>query len=54
MIAKNLPGINDEHDRDKLIQSVEDSVYWYRRMGNNKAADLMEQTIKALSQIKFE
>jgi len=54
MIARNLPGISNEQERDKIILDIANSVYWYRREGKNDAADFMEKTIDALSEIRFE
>ena len=54
MLKERYPGIENEKDLREIIKSLAESVYPYRRMGNNVAADLAEDTIKALSAIKFE
>jgi len=54
MIAKNLPGLQNREDLQRTIQSLADAVYFERRLGRNKQADLFEETIKALSEIRFE
>jgi len=54
MIAKNLSGIKNRAELQKTIKSLADAIYWERRLGRNYQADLFEETIKALSEIRFK
>jgi len=54
MIAKNLPGLQNRDDLQRTIQSLSDAVFSERQLGRNKQADLFEETITALSEIRFE
>lgn len=54
MLVEKLPGIENEQQRDELINRLLDGAYWARRLGKNKASDLFENTAKSLTKIRFK
>lgn len=54
MIIERLPGLENEQDLQQTLKSLDDSIYPERRLGRNKQADLFEETITALLEIRFE